>query len=172
LAGSRSALESIEHRITYRRIGVQDSELIYPYYLSTWRHILVEWLEWSEERFAAWVRTWEHRIRDNERGLGDLFYHEDELHYVLPLLVPDHLGERLAKQRTRRMYNDLAELLYEEIQPAITGRPHHPTWGTEGFDWATAKKRVEAVLQAHGASLPAPDEHGAYERRILGTNVL
>ena len=130
------------------------SKLIYDYYTTTWHQIVVGWLGWSEERFAAWVVAWESQITDGTHGLGNWFYHEDELYYVLDLLVPDELGQRLAKQRTRRMYHDLANPLYDEIKPAITGRPHHPSWGTEAFDWAEAKLRMEAVLRQYDVTLP------------------
>ena len=94
---------------------MQVSEAIYPYYLTAWRRILVDWMGWPEERLAAWVGSWEDRITRNIHGWGDWFYHEDELHYVLPLLVPDDLADRLKEQRTRRMYNDFAELIEEEL---------------------------------------------------------
>jgi hypothetical protein len=144
------------------------SEVIYPYYLAVWRHILVGWLGWPEERLATWVGAWADRIERNIHGYREWFYHEDELHYVLPLLVPDALADRMSKQRTGRMYNDLAGLLYEELQPAITGRPRHASWGTETFDWEFAKERVEAVLGRYGAGLPEPEQTSAYERRIVG----
>lgn len=136
------------------------SELIYPRHLSVWRQILVSWLGWSEERFSIWVESWERKVRDNVHGWRDWFYHEDELYFVLPLLVPKDLREHLAKQRTQEMYSDLAELL-QEIKVAITGRPNHPTWRTEAFDWEAAKQRVAAVLSGFGARLPRPDEEGA-----------
>lgn len=118
---------------------MEEPETIYPYYRAVWRRVLVDWLGSPEERLAGWIGAWVDRIERNVHGYRDWFYHEDELYYILPLLVPDALAERLKQQRTHRMYNDFAELLYEELKPAIIGRPHDPTWGTEEFDWQAAR---------------------------------
>ena len=45
------------------------------------------------------------------------------------------------------MSDDFEALLEEGLRPAITGRPHHPSWSTEAFDWQSARERVEAVLE-------------------------
>jgi hypothetical protein len=147
---------------------MQESTVIYADYLATWRWILVGWLHWPEARFAAWVSCWQEKLNTNEDGWRDWFYHEDELHYVLPLLVPLDLAERLSRQRTRRMYNDLAELMFEELHPAIMGCPRKKDWGMPEYDWDAAKKRVEEILAKYGTALPSADHVTSYERRILG----
>ncbi len=146
---------------------MEEAGAIYPYYLAVWRRILVGWLGWPEQRLAAWICAWEDRIARNVHGWRDGFFHEDELHYVLPLLVPDDLADRLKRQRTRRMYNGYAELLCEELRPAITGRPQIPSWGTESFDWHAARERVEVVLGRYGVGLPGSAETSDYESRII-----
>jgi hypothetical protein len=138
---------------------------LYQAYIDIWRPILTGWLGWSEDRFAAWTAGWDYAIR-NVDAHRTWFYHEDELHHVLRLLVPDELAHRLEKQRTRRMYNDLAELMYEELQTAIAGRPVDDSWRTDAFDWGAAKRRVGIVLEHYGASLPTPADVSSYERRI------
>jgi hypothetical protein len=145
---------------------MREPEGLDPGYVAVWRPILTGWLGWSGERFDSWVTSWDYKIR-NVKCHRLWFYHEDELEYVLRLMVPDELAHRLEKQRTRRMNHDLNELLYEEIGPAITGRPNHPSWGTDAFDWEAAKDRVEAVLQRYEVSIPGPSEVTSYEKRIL-----
>ena len=135
-------------------------------YIDIWRPILTGWLGWSEDRFTAWTESWDYAIR-NVEAQRVWFYHEDELNYVLRLLVPDELAHRLVKQRTQRMYNDLAQLMYEELQTAIAGRPVYESWRTDAFDWEAAKRRVEIVLELYGASFPRPSEVSSYERRIM-----
>ena len=147
---------------------MRESSVIYPYYLDAWRGVLVGWLGWPEDRIATWVNTWEDRITRNLHGYGDWFYHEDELHYVLPLLVVDELADRLQKQRSGQMHNDLAHLLYEELWPAITQQTRIPSWEAKKFDWQSAKERVGAVLQKYRAKLPEPEDVTSYERRIIG----
>ncbi len=147
---------------------MRQPSLIYPYYLIAWQGVLIGWLGWSEVRFAAWVEAWEDRIAREGGVLQSWFYHEDEWHYVLRLLVIDDLADRLQKQRTGRMYNDLAELLYHKLQPAITQLRAAGWWETDSFDWQAAKTRVEAVLQKYEVGLPQPSEITAYEKRIVG----
>jgi hypothetical protein len=135
------------------------------YYLAAWRQILMGWLGWSSDRFERWVARWDVDLNDEGDGW---FYHEDELYWILQLLVPDGLAYRLREQRTRRMYNDLAEMLFEELHPAIMGGPLKLNWGTSEYDWNAGKKRVEEVLAKYGAALPSADQVTSYERRILG----
>jgi hypothetical protein len=123
-----------------------------------WRPILTGWLGWSPARFNDWVSRW-----DADPG-GD-FLHEHPLYWILPLLVPNHLADQLRKQRTRRMYNDLAELLYEELCPAILGTDKR--CGSPSFDWNASRQRAEAVLHAYGARFPEPSEITSYETAIL-----
>jgi hypothetical protein len=143
-----------------------EPEGLHPEFIKIWRHVLMGWLEWPEERFAAWVASWDFKITHVECHRV-WFYHDDVLHWVLRLLVPDDLAHRLEKQRTRRMYHDLAQLMHEDLVHAIAGGPQYPVVWTEGFDWAAAKWRVEAVLQKYGAGLPRPSEVTSYEKRIL-----
>ncbi|MFL5342536.1 MAG: hypothetical protein ACJ8F7_20510 [Gemmataceae bacterium] len=136
-----------------------------PHYLAAWRAILVGWLGWSLVRFDRWVARWDADL--NDEGDGWL-YHEDELYWVLQLLVPDVLALRLQQQRTKRMHNDLAEFLFAELQPAIKSGSQSANWGGPDYDWRAAKKRVEEVLANYGAALPSSDYVTSYERRILG----
>lgn len=126
------------------------SEKLRSLYVGVWRQLLCGWLGWPAERFNAFVSRWEAELSGSGNGL---FYHNDELYYVLRFLVPDELAEQLSQQRTGRHYNDLAAL-QSALGDAITGRPVSPSWGTPDFDWPSARKRVEAVLARYGACLP------------------
>ena len=119
-------------------------------YVEVWRQILCGWLGWSSDRFGAWVARFDADL--NDEG-NPLFYHEDELYYVLAQLVPRELSDRLIWQRTGERYNDLAELKWQ-LGEAITNYPIRPSWGRPEFDWAAARQRVEAVLERWGAKLP------------------
>lgn len=124
-------------------------------YVAVWRQLLCGWLGWPAERFDAFVAGWESGLAGE--WLDGLFYHYDELYYVLGFLVPDDLAERLRLQRTGQHYNDLAAL-EAELGDAITGRPVSPTWGSPQYDWTAARARVEAVLARYGGSLPTPPD--------------
>ena len=148
---------------------MRESSVIYPCYLAAWRGVLVGCLGWPEARYCTWVSAWEDRITRELHGWSDgWFYHEDEMHFVLRLLVTDELADRLQKQRTKRMYNDLAHLLHEELRPAIRGQTWPSSWEPDDFDWLAAKERVETVLQIYGAELPKLDEVTKYESRVVG----
>ena len=132
-------------------------------YFPVWRAVLIGWLGWDSARFDAWVAGWHDDMADE----NSLFYHEDEWYYILPLLVPDELGDRLVRQHTSGMYNDLAHLWHAELDRAIRGFPHMPSVGTPDFDWKAAKDRASAVLQSYGYELPTADEMTAYETRVV-----
>ncbi len=123
-------------------------------YVAVWRQILRGWLRWSAERFDDWIARFDADL--NDKG-NPLFYHEDELYYVVAQLVPRDLGEQLMWVPSRRSYSSLGELL-ADLDEAIRGRPVMPEWGGPDFDWDAARQRVEAVLRGHGKTLPThPD---------------
>lgn len=109
-----------------------------PYYLAAWQPILMGWLGWSPKRYDRWVARWDVDLNDAGDGL---FYHEDELFWILRL-----------------------EVLLQELYP---GGPHKVNWGTPEYDWNAAKQRVEEVLAKYGAALPPPNHVTSYERGIL-----
>lgn len=113
-------------------------------YVSVWRVLLCDWLRWPGERFDAWVVRFDADL--NDEG-NPLFYHQDELYYVLP-----QLARRVMCERSMKNYSALGELLVE-LGDAITGLPFHSSWGTPEFDWPAARERVAAVLRRHRASL-------------------
>ena len=94
------------------------------------------------------------------------FFHEDEWHYILPLLVHDELATRLAGQRTHQMYNDLAHLIYEELDGAIRGIPRSYPIQEPDFDWDAARSRAGGVLQSYGHDIPNRAYVTSYETRI------
>ncbi|MDB5307466.1 MAG: hypothetical protein JWO38_1668, partial [Gemmataceae bacterium] len=118
-------------------------------YVSVWRELLCGWLGWPDDRFAAFVARYDADLDD--RG-NPLFYHYDELYFVLPQIIPADLAERLSRERSATSYSALGELI-GELDWAITGRPFSPEWDTPAFDWRAARERVSAVLRRHGTSL-------------------
>lgn len=132
-------------------------------YIPVWRRVLIGWLGWNSARFEAWLLGWKDELTDE----SSIFYHEDEWYYIVPLLVPDELSDLLAKQHTKRMYNDLAYLWHEELDRAIRGVPHMGCVGTPEFDWDAAKRRASTVLQTHGYDLPDPTHITQYEVSVL-----
>ena len=131
-------------------------------YLPTWRRVLLEWLGWDESRYESWITGWQSDL-SNECSM---FFHEDEWHYILPLLVHDDLATRLAGQRTHHMYNDLAHLMHEELDRAIRGIPRCYPIQEPGFDWDAAKSRAEEVLHGYGHDIPDRSYFTSYEMRI------
>ena len=114
-------------------------------YVEVWQQLLVDWLGWSADRFTDFVARYDADL--NDAG-NPLFYHYDELYYVLRYLVPNDLAAELSGRNTeKQFYNDLAAL-ESEVGAAITGRPHLPTWGRHGFDWDAARARPVTRTQA------------------------
>ena len=122
-----------------------------PYYVAVWRVLLRDWLGWSEEQFGEWEARFDADLDD--RG-NPLFYHEDELYYVVPQLIPRELADRLMRVRSTPGPNAL-DVLLQELHIAIMGGPFRTGWGTPTFDWNAARERVAAVLRRHGVELGA-----------------
>jgi hypothetical protein len=136
------------------------------HYLYVWASMLKGWLKWPEERFNNWVQRWLPGLEDRDNGL---FYHEDELYYVIHLLIPDSLKDRLQGHRTQhRYYDDLAELISGKLYPAILGSSPYVALG-QTTDWEAARQRVIDVLAQYGSAMPSAHEITRYEKGILGT---
>ena len=162
---------------------VDPSDVLQDAYLEAWRD-LGSYLRRPEIPFFLWLRgiagnkpreLHRHhlgtRMRDPRRevSIGAGGPSESTSTAIAAGLLGDlTAASELAARRERRMYNDYAELPYEELRPAIAGHPPIPSWGTESFDWRAARERVEAVLQRYGVNLPTSAETSDYERRVVG----
>ena len=132
-------------------------------YVPTWHRVLVGWLGWSDSRFNAWLAAWQSDLSAND----SLFYHWDEWHYILPLLVHDKLATELAEKRTRERHNDLQYLLDTDLNEAIRGLPLCYPINEPEFDWDLARRRANDCLQTYGHTIPDASYVTAYEHRIL-----
>ena len=120
-------------------------------YIAVWREVLRGWLRWDEHMFNAFVARYDADLD----GCGNpLFYHYDELYYVLSYLIPESVSRQLTGKRTQFIYYDDLAALMAEIGDAITQRPRSDDWGTPSFDWPAAQKRVLSIIQHRGFELP------------------
>jgi hypothetical protein len=123
-----------------------------PYYEAVWRRVLEGWLRWPKERVDRFILNYDDDLNDQ----NSIFYHDVALYYVIPRLIPSHLGLEIGAYCS----------LYSSIDQAIG-----PTLEVERnpqFDWEAAKSRVEAVLASHDAALPGPEEIPDFLRKWLG----
>ena len=118
-----------------------------PAYVAVWRQVLRGWLGWPAEQFDAWVARFDADL--NDEG-NPFFYHEDELYYVVPQLIPPDLAERLIWVRSKKSYSAYGGLIDELYDAIPTG------WETPHYDWDAARGRVDAVLRRWGTQLPDP----------------
>ncbi len=132
-----------------------------PFYIAAWKHVLVDWLHWPDERFERWIKV--HEVDLEDRG-NPLFYHLEALGYVKLFLIPDRLALRLDAMRNEGTppSHRLASRLEGAIGPGteVTCNPE--------FDWNAARERVEAALKEYGEALPGPDNRMNYVRWRLG----
>lgn len=105
-------------------------------YYGVWKNAFREFLGWSEERVERWAqRFW--LMQEGESG----FYHESELYYLSQWLVPARFSGTPGRGRVGFRIEDA-------IHSGNIGDVSEPD-----FDWQAAKVRVEATLNAVGASL-------------------
>jgi hypothetical protein len=74
-----------------------------------------------------------------------LFYHEDPIFYMLPLLIPDELKSTLDP--------DAQTTLESALHKAIKGASL-VNWRYAEFDWKKARINVELVLREYQTPLP------------------
>ena len=110
-------------------------------YLAAWRRMLPALLGWSDEQTAAWSRKWERQMIDEY----SLFYHEDPIWYVVPLLIPPGIWSRL--RGLERVA--LERLVHEALAADVT-------WSSPDADWAAARVRVAQLLDRYVAGGGAP----------------
>lgn len=87
-------------------------------------------------------------------GAGAMFYHDFPIEYVSCILVPRNLWEHYSGQERVAIMHEIEHAVYNGSREAHS-------W--PGYDWNSARQRVEAVLARHGTSLPGPDDLTWYE---------
>lgn len=130
-------------------------------HLAVWHQVLGGWLSWPEHRIDLFVDRWRkffdpptHADPEVAASFIHAFYHRWPAQRVVPLLISPSLR--------RRCTNDELFTIKREIESAIYLRDWYAHC-LPSYDWAAAKKRVEAVLERHGAVLPKPDDLTWYE---------
>jgi hypothetical protein len=128
--------------------GAQREELelqaaaLRPRYLKVWHNILSTFLGWSAAQVDGWATKWQSGL-DNTKYSG-LFYHEEASWYVVPLLIPEALRQRLPSSEHHK-------LMYKIEAAIVHGKS--PIAFAENYDWKAARDRVEAILNEYGSSL-------------------
>ncbi len=126
-----------------------------PFYMAVWRRVLTDWLHWPDERIERWMRRYDEDLED--RGDG-LFYHEEALWYVAPLLISDRLTQRLGSRESMRLEWRLQRVI--GVGKDVERNP--------AFDWDAARERVEAVLGEYGETLAGSEDNLVFVKRQLG----
>ena len=120
-----------------------ESTLLKPLYLKLWHNVLSVFLGWSAEMIDQWSDKWEDGL--NNKKYGGLFYHDTAVSYVVQLLIPDALWERLST-RERSQLRARIERAIEQGNSMLMLVP--------SYDWEAAKLRVETILSQYGEYLP------------------
>lgn len=107
-------------------------------YLAAWARMLPPLLGWSDEQTATWSRQWEPQMNDEY----SLFFHEDPIWYVVPLLIPDGVTSRLGPMQRVALERRINHAVIDE--PAFA-------WSSPDVDWAAARARVARVLADYSA---------------------
>jgi hypothetical protein len=146
-------------------------------YLDTWKRALAAILGWDDDRVVRWASQYAEGLK----GEDPWFYRETSIFYIAPLLITERLRKRLKLKQLSKLERDLqmaiefgattmpADLaLLKDTLPFFEWLPkfeefrksavEKALWFSEGcadvFDWESAKKRVQAVLEQYGEVLP------------------
>jgi hypothetical protein len=114
-----------------------------PYYLNTWVEMLGEFLGWNEQQVLEWAeRTGKLAYLENK---DDLIYHSDPPYWIVHLMIPESLKERLPGPA-------LADLK-RRIEAACRDAEGRFFLG-KGADRRASREKIEAVLADYGERLP------------------
>jgi len=111
------------------------------HYVRTWVIVLKIFLGWSEVRTLKWADKW----LDGLNEANSLFYNGTPIFYITPLLIPDRLRRRLPRSELAHLNENL--LLSIQLNNSFCDRD-------QGFDWESARTRVQTLLTGYGESLP------------------
>lgn len=146
-------------------------------YLKTWQRVLEVFLGWNKQDVTEWARQYENGLN----GVDPVFYRETSIHYVVPLLIPERLQQRLewhgllqlkdrieqtiqmdfhadlpnelaARKQSMPLFDWLRE--FEQYrEQAIQRGNWFAEVNSETFDWHSAKQRVQRILAEYGEEL-------------------
>jgi hypothetical protein len=124
-------------------------------YVAVWRRILAGWLGWPEPRIQRFIEVWRDQLTAPELSTtSKLFFHDSPIEYLSRLLQPSLLRKRVITSE-----DDPVEIDHK-IEHAVNQDYHYDS---ETYDWAAARRRVEAVLAEYGASLARPEDLAPHE---------
>jgi hypothetical protein len=99
-------------------------------YAEGWRILLRELLGWPKEKIESWVEREVGRMADNP-----FLTHESECWYIVPLLVPQELNEKLGPR-----LNSFWGTLDVTIGPYFVD-----SFKVPNYDWEPARRAVKKV---------------------------
>lgn len=120
-----------------------EADLFKPLYLRAWHNTLGAFLNWPADRIDRWAARWETWLNNETTSF---FYHDTALSYVVPLLIPDTLRDRLDVGEFNRLQCRIEHAI-SLGNSALEMAPAH--------DWSEAKERVESILREYSESLPS-----------------
>ena len=144
------------------------------HYIKVWARALGAFLAWQEERVLQWAQQFYEALRTDENW----FCREDEIRYILPLLIPEVLTEELSPEELDDLKRRLAISIHvgavrfppritelnetlpttpeaaREIGEFIRKSKAEGSWfsgSLDQYDWAAAKARIQAILEDYRA---------------------
>lgn len=110
-------------------------------YLREWILILGNLLRWPEEKVVSWAEKYH---SDDLKGKNGWFDHDFASHYVAHLLVPEEKLNRLIEVERSKFLGKIERAIRNFGQNLLD----------PSYDWAEARKRVNAILKEIGETLP------------------
>src|SRR5258708_16376850 len=111
------------------------------HYGRTWIVAFEVILDWPEHRTLEWADKWLHRLNEPD----SLFYNNPPIYYIISLIIPDRLRQRLPSYEVEH----LREQLLGAIQQNDSFCDRNPN-----FNWELARKRIEVILSEYDKYRP------------------
>jgi hypothetical protein len=131
-------------------------------HIAVWHHVLEGWLGWPEQRIQVFVDRHrkffdppQHLDPEERAGWVRAFYHRWPAERVIRVLFSPSLRRRSSESELFAIQREIEGVIYQRDWQAHC---------LPSYDWHAARKRVEAVLERHGAALPRSEDLTWYEQ--------
>ena len=107
------------------------------HYLQTWIKALNLMLGWSESETIKWAEKWEEGLNDDTA----LFFNRTEGYYILNLLIPESLSQKLSSKERHALRETLLRVIEKDGSFC---------YRKLDFDWHAVKRRVDHLFAEVG----------------------
>src|SRR5690242_12930151 len=107
---------------------MQSTDEMKAMYLAVWTRVLWELCQWNAEDVKKWAAGWS--MMDEL-----MFYHESELYYVVPQIVPAEVRLQFDPVNLDLLHTDLRQMLTKALRPDL-----------DQVDWDRLRTQIKQTI--------------------------